>query len=269
MRPIDVNQPLPGPGDVDPRRPYQGFGDIFLVTSDGTSRFDSFQATFDRAMSRHLSVRAVYTLSKSEDDASAFLGTPADPNYPQNSRNLAAERAPSSFDVRHRVALSYIVDLPRGNRWTRGMQIQGITVVRSGQPFTPVLRFDNSNTGNTGGSTAGSDRPNLVADPVLANPTADAWFNTRAFAIPAPYTFGSAGRNSVRGPGYASFDLAVSKRIEAGGRRAVTVGLQVFNLFNRTNFDLPEHFADEPATFGRIFSAKAARQVQLTARVGF
>jgi hypothetical protein len=104
---------------------------------------------------------------------------------------------------------------------------------------------------------------------VLANPTADAWFNTSAFAIPAAYTFGNAGRNSVRGPGYASFDLGVSKRIDAGSRNGVTVGLQVFNLFNRTNFDLPEHFADEPATFGRIFSAKAPRQVQLTARVAF
>ena len=149
------------------------------------------------------------------------------------------------------------------------MEIQGITVVRSGQPFTPVLRFDNSNTGNTGGSTAGSDRPNLIGDPALANPGADAWLNTKAFAIPAQYTFGNAGRNSVRGPGFATFDLAVSKRIEARGRSAVTVGLQVFNLFNQTNFDLPEHFADEPTTFGRIFSAKAPRQVQLTARLGF
>ena len=269
VRPIDVNQPLPGPGDVDPRRPYQGYSDIFLVTSDGTSRFDSFQATFDRAMLHSVSLRAVYTLSKSEDDASAFLGTPADPNYPQNSRNLAAERAPSSFDVRHRMAISYIVDLPRGNRWTRGMQIQGITVVRSGQPFTPTLRFDNSNTGNTGGSTAGSDRPNLVGDPELSSPGADAWFNTKAFAIAAPYSFGNAGRNSVRGPGYASFDLAMSRKIETGGRSGVTVGVQVFNLFNRTNFALPEHFADEPTTFGRVFSAKAPRQVQLTARVAF
>jgi hypothetical protein len=269
VRPVDVNQPLPGPGDVDARRPYPGFSDIFLVESAGRSRFDSLQATFDRAMSHGVSVRAVYTLSKSMDDASAFLGTPADPNYPQNSRDLGAEWAPSSFDVRHRLAFSYILDLPRTNRWTRGMQIQGITVMHSGQPFTPILRFDNSNTGNTGGTTAGSDRPNVVGDPELSNPSADAWFNTKAFAIAAPYTFGNAGRNSLRGPGYASFDLAVSRRVEVRGRTALTVGLQVFNLFDRTNFNLPEHYADEPSTFGRIFSAKAPRQVQLTARLGF
>ena len=269
VQPADVNQPSPGPGDVDARRPYGGFSDIFLVQSSGTSRFDSLQATFDRRMSRGFSIRGVYTLSKSTDDASAFLGTPADPNYPQNSHDLAAERAPSSFDVRHRVALSYIVDLPRTSRWTRGLQIQGITVLHSGQPFTPILRFDNSNTGNTGGTTAGSDRPNRVGDPGIDNPGADAWFSTRAFAIPAPYTFGNAGRNSLRGPGYASFDLAASRRAEVGRRGAVTIGLQVFNLFNRTNFNLPERLADEPSTFGRIFSAKAARQLQLTARLGF
>ena len=73
----------------------------------------------------------------------------------------------------------------------------------------------------------------------------------------------------MRGPGYASFDLGVSKRIDAGGHRAFTVGLQVFNLFNQTNFNLPEHIADQPATFGQIFSAKAPRQLQLNARIAF
>ena len=52
-------------------------------------------------------------------------------------------------------------------------------------------------------------------------------------------------------------------------RSGLTIGLQVFNLFNRTNFDMPEHFVDEPTTFGRIFSAKAPRQVQLVARMAF
>jgi len=202
------------------------------------------------------------------DDTSAFLGTPTDPNFPQNSHDPGAEWGPSSFDVRHRLALSYIVLLPGDNRWTRNMQLQGIAVVRSGMPLTPILRFDNSNTGNSGGSTAGSDRPNVVGDPSLSSPTADEWFNTSAFAVAAPYTFGNAGRNSVRGPAYASFDIALSRDVQSS-RAKMTFALQVFNLFNRTNFDQPEHFVDEPTTFGRIFSAKAPRQVQLVARFGF
>jgi hypothetical protein len=158
--------------------------------------------------------------------------------------------------------------LPGNNRWTRNMQVQGISVLRSGQPFTPVLRFDNSNTGNTGGSTAGSDRPNVSGDPELSSPTADKWFNTAAFSVPAPFTFGNAGRNSVRGPGFATFDVALAKELQSS-RGTVTLALQVFNLFNRTNFDAPEHFVDEPTTFGRVFSAKAPRQLQLVARIGF
>lgn len=269
VEPININQALPGPGDVQGRRPYPQYSDMFLVTSNGASRYDSLQLSFNRPLARSVSVFAAYTLAKSMDDASSFLGTPADTNFPQDSRNLAAEWAPSSYDVRHRLTVAYIVTLPQNNRITRDMQIEGITVAHSGQPFTPILQFDNSNSGNTGGTTAGSDRPNLVGNPDLADPTADEWFNTAAFVVPAKYTFGNAGRNSVRGPAYASFDLAVRKRLAMGTRGGVTISLQAFNLFNRTNFDLPEHYVDNTTTFGKIFSAKAPRQVQLMARFGF
>jgi hypothetical protein len=262
IRGIDLNQPAPGAGDLQSRRPYPSYSNIFFVESAGRSRYDSLQLTVDRGLGNRLSFNTSYTLSKSMDDASSFLGTPTDKNYPQNSRDPRDEWAPSSFDVRHRLAMSFIGMLP----WR--MQVQGIVIARTGQPFTPILRFDNSNTGNAGGSTAGSDRPNLVGDPTLDNPTPDRWFNTSAFVVPAPFTFGNAGRNSVRGPGYATVDVALSKDV-AISTKALTLAIQAFNLFNRTNFDQPEHFVDEPTTFGRIFSAKASRQVQLVARVGF
>ena len=268
IRAIDLNQPVPGPGDVQARRPYPAFSNIFYTQSAGRSQYDSLQLTIDRPLRNRTSLSASYTLSKSMDDASSFLGTPTDKNFPQNSRDPGAEWAPSSFDVRHRLTLSYFVQLPSGNRWTRNLQLQGIAIVRSGQPFTPILRFDNSNTGNDGGSTAGSDRPNAIADPTLETPSPDRWFNTSAFALPAPNTFGNAGRNSVRGPGFATFDVALSKEIPSP-RGALTFALQAFNLFNRANFDQPEHFVDEQTTFGRIFSARAPRQLQIVARFAF
>jgi hypothetical protein len=268
VRPLDLNQPSPGPGDVQLRRPYPAFSNIFFVESAGRSRFDSLQLAFDRPLTRGVSVTAAYTLSRSNDDASAFLGTPSDTNMPQDSRNPGAEWASSSYDVRHRLTLAYIVQLPGSNALTRNTQIQGITILHTGQPFTPILRFDNSNTGNSAGSTAGSDRPNLSGNPQSSNPLPDRWFNTAAFSIPAPFTFGNAGRNSLRGPGFLSFDLAIARQIRTS-RGSITAGLQAFNLFNRANFDIPEHFADEPSTFGRIFSAKAPRQIQLLARFGF
>jgi hypothetical protein len=98
--------------------------------------------------------------------------------------------------VRHRLALTYVVRLPIINRWTRNVEFQGITMVQSGLPFTPLLGFDNSNTGNTG-SQAGSDRPNVVHGWTGLNPTPAEWFDTTAFAVPTQYTFGNAGRNII------------------------------------------------------------------------
>jgi hypothetical protein len=83
------------------------------------------------------------------------------------------------------------------------------------------------------------------------------------------YTFGDAGRSILRGPGFASVDLSRARRILLKGKSALAVEAQVFNLLNTTNFDLPELYADEPATFGRVFFAKAPRQAQLAVRVSF
>ena len=268
VRSRDLNQPRPGPGDVQSRRPYPAYGSIFYVESAGRSTFNSLQVHLARPLAGGVSLWAAYTLSDSKDDGSAFLGTDGDPNFPQDSQNMAAQWGPSGFDARHRFAASFIWQLPSGNVITRNTELRGIVTLQSGQPFTPLLRFDNSNTGNTG-QQSGSDHPNLVGDPEISNPGPDRWFDTSAFAVPARYTFGDAGRNILRGPGYSSVDLALARRVPLGGSRSLWVEAQAFNLLNSVNYDLPELYADEPATFGRIFSAKAPRQVQLALRLSF
>ena len=261
VRSRNINQAPPGPGDVQPRRPDPRYGDVFFAESGANSSFQSFQATWNRSLRNGLSLWAVYTRSKSIDDTSAFLGTKADKNFPQDSRNYAAERGVSSYDMPQRLAVSFSASLPAK------FELRGIAVAQSGQPFTPILRFDNSNSGNTGGQF-GSDRPDLLRDPRLDSPTAERWFDTEAFRIPARYTFGSAGRNVVRGPGYFTVDTSLARRFALRERLSLLLEAQAFNLLNRTNFALPEMFADEPA-FGRIFAAKPARQVQFSARFEF
>jgi hypothetical protein len=268
IRSRDLNQARPAPGDVQHRRPYPEFGSIFYVESAGRSAYEALQVAFTRPLSRSVALSAFYTYSRSKDDASAFLDTAGDKNFPQDSQNMAAQWGRSSFDYPHRFSASFIYQLPSGHAVTRNTELRGIVTIQSGQTFTPILRFDNSNTGNTG-QQSGSDHPNLVGDPVLSNPTANRWFNTAAFEVAAPYTFGNAGRNILRGPSFASVDLSLARRIPLKGRSALSVEAQVFNLLNTTNFDLPELYADEPATFGRIFSAKAPRQAQLAVRVSF
>ncbi|MBI1788404.1 MAG: TonB-dependent receptor [Acidobacteria bacterium] len=264
----DTNQPAPAPGDVQARRPNPAYGGIFFVESGANSSFHSLQASFNRPLARSLSLWTAYTFSKSIDDTSAFLGTKADKNFPQDSRNYAAERGLSSFDVRHRLTLAHTYALPRTHWLTKNVELRGITTLQSGQPFTPILRFDNSNTGNTGGNL-GSDRPNLLRDPALSQRSPDRWFDPRAFAIPARYTFGSAGRNIVRGPGLFAMDLSLARRFPLRENSALAFEAQAFNLLHRANFELPELLADEPTTFGRIFAAKAPRQLQFSLRLTF
>jgi hypothetical protein len=267
VRGIDLNQPPPGPGDIQPRRPYPQYGDIFLISSDSNSSYNSLQATFNRPMGSHMAFWAAYTWAHSIDDQSAFLNTTPDPNFPQNSQDPNAERGNSSFDMRHRLVMTYVVRLPQQYRWTRNTEFHGITTVQSGQPFTPVLGFDNSNTGNTGSQT-GSDRPNVVHSWRLSNPTPNEWFDTSAFVTAPQYTFGDAGRNIIRGPGFASFDLALLRRFAITERCQLTLEAQAFNLFNRANFNLPQAYFNQP-TFGEILSAQAPRQIQFAARFTF
>jgi outer membrane receptor protein involved in Fe transport len=268
IRSRDLNQPRPGPGDIPSRAPYSGFSNIFISETGGNSNYHSLQASVTRPLGGGLSLLAAYTFSKSIDDTSAFLRTGSDPNFPQDSQNYRAERALSSFDTRHRAAIAYMYRLPGRSWWNRNTETRGIITAQTGQPFTPILRFDNSNTGNTGGNF-GSDRPNVVGSPGLSNPSANLWFDTAAFAVPAQYTFGSAGRNIVTGPGFTSIDLSLYRQFRVGEHQTIALEGQLFNTLNHTNLDLPERFADEPGTFGRIFSAKPPRQLQVALRFQF
>jgi hypothetical protein len=268
IRNRNLNQPRPGPGDVQMRRPSPAFGGIFFAESAANSSYQSLQATYNHRWTRSFSIWTIYTWAKSLDNASAFLGNKADKNFPQDSLNYRAERGLSSFDMPHRAVIAHTYNLP-GRHWLlRNTEFRGITALQSGQPFTPILRFDNSNTGNTGG-TFGSDRPNILGDPQLDSRTPERWFNTNSFSVAPRYSFGSSGRNVVRGPAFASLDLSLARRIPVRERTQIQVEAQAFNILNRANFSQPELFADEPANFGRIFAARSPRQLQFTMRLTF
>lgn len=262
IRSRDINQAQPGSTDLTSRRPAPAYGGIIFVESAGNSKYQSLQASLDRRFSQRLSLLAAYTWSKSIDDTSAFLSTKADKNFPQNSYDFRSERAPSSYDLTQRVSASLVVQLPAK------LEFRAITALQGGMPFTPILRFDNSNTGNTGGNF-GSDRPNVAGDPHLDNRNPDRWFKTSALVIPPRYTFGNAGRNILRGPAYVTLDAALARRFHLTERLSMTIEAQAFNLTNRTNFDLPERYVDDPLNFGKIFSAKPPRLAQFALRFNF
>ena len=279
-RTVNFNQPVPAAGAVQARRPYPVYGAMNTVMSVGESRYDGLEARLEKRFSHGHSFLASYTFSNSKDHASGSGGT-ADSGIPQNSRDLEAEWGQAVFDVRHRFVFSAIYELPFGPgrrflsdapsfaaRLLEGWQANAILTLQGGQPFTPVLAIDNSNTGQF------QDRPNLIGDPYAtsaacpATRTANCWVNPAAFAAAAPLTFGNAGRNSLRGPGTKNVDFSLVKNTPFGGGRRLQFRAEFFNLFNFINYDNPNRTALTP-NFGRIFSAGPPRQVQLGLRLIF
>ena len=267
----DINQPPPTPAQYY-QRPVAAFADINLMESNRNSIYHSLQARFEQRLNFGLSLLASYTFAKSIDNGSSFFSSAGDPNFPQDSYNLRAERGLSNFDVRQRFVASYAYDLPFGkaSRWLKGWQTFGILQFQTGQPFTVSLLpdFDNSNTGIDSLGFGANDRPNIAGNPRLSNPTANAWFNTSAFAIPPYGTFGDSGRNTVEGPGMATVDLSLVKNTTIRERATVQFRLETFNVLNHTNFGLPDNFIGSP-TFGQILSAGNPRRLQLALKFLF
>ena len=282
IRGRDINQadasPVPAPFNL---RPNPRFADIIAVESQARSRYDSLQIQFNQRSRSGLSVLSSYTLGESQDDASGFFTSAGDPNFPQNSNDPEAEYGRSGFDVRHRLSLSFAYELPFGvgrpfatSGWREqafgDWQVAGIVTLQSGRPFTVLLlpEFDNSNTGRAALGFGNNDRPNLVGDPTLSDPSAAAWFAADAFALPPFGSFGDAGRNILEGPGFKNMNLALHKLVRLTSDTRVQVRIEIFNLFNHVNLDLPDSFLGSP-TFGRILSASSARRVQLGLKLLF
>src|SRR5215470_14927419 len=197
----DLNQALPGPAATrQQRRPFNAefpqFSFINYLEASADSNYNALQLTIKQRVVRGLNLYGTYTWSKSIDDASngIYSGTRGIA-YPQDGYNLQAERAVSSFDLRHRATvnvtyeLSFLPNLfdslPR--RLAEGWQLSGIYTAQSGLPITPFLSVDSSGTGEL------NDRPNLVGDPNVGPRQPNEWFNKSAFATPTPGTFGNSG----------------------------------------------------------------------------
>jgi hypothetical protein len=275
----DINQPQPGvlpPGLPFVPRPDPRFDDIDLLESRANSNYNALQVRFQQRLTHGFSTLTSYTWSKSLDDASNFFTSAGDPNFPQNSYNVAAERGRSNFDVAHRLSVSYSYLFPsrkdKGALSTllNGWETLGIVTLQSGRPFTVALlsEIDNSGTGRSILGFGANDRPNLVGNPELSNQTTLQWFNTAAFAFPAPGTFGNAGRNILDGPGFQNVNASLLKNTKLTERVNVQFRAEAFNLFNHPNFNLPDNFLGSP-TFGRITSARDPRHIQFGLKLLF
>ncbi len=252
------NIPTPGPGAIAARRPNPNLSALQIIHWGGYSFYHALSLKLEKRLSNRLSANVNYAWSKSIDVASSPGPTFSETNFPQDVRFRQAEKALSSFNHTHRLALSFNYDLPGG------ISILGFGTFQSGAPFTVNIPSDNANIG-----TGPSQRPDVLRNPNIQNQTPEHWFDTTAFATPRPFTFGNAGRNIVFGDGLTNIDLSAVKQFKLRERFTLQLRGEFFNAFNNTNFaDSPGRIAFTPS-FGRYFAAENPRQIQTALKLLF
>ena len=249
---------------------------FLFESSEGSSILHQGTLRIRKRLQHGLSLGGTYTYSKSIDDASSIGGGAA--VVAQNDLDINAERGLSSFDQRQRFVADYLYDLPFGKdkKWLTGngvaqtifggFALSGNVTLASGLPFSP--RFFGTATDLSRGVT-GATRPDIVPGQSiqLANPTIQDWFNTAAFVAPAG-VFGTAGRNTIIGPGTVSFNMSVAKTIQVKEMQSMELRISATNVFNNANFTSIDATVGS-RTFGQVIAAGAMRKAQLTARYRF
>jgi hypothetical protein len=283
----NYNQAVPnnaaGSLSIQARRPIPEYSDITYVFNAGKSRYNALQTKIEWRL-RDVTLLSSLTLSKAKDNGAQSLEN-QNGNFPgpQDFNNFAAEYGTGSYDQPYNSTTSFVWSLPfgRGRRWggnagpaldavIGGWQISGINSVSSGEPVTftysPAASFQVSGI-QQDFRGANNYRPNVTCDPYASSPSIAGWFNRDCVVIPTDPSqpFGNAGRNTVRGPNFWTFDVAAVKRVAMAGSSALEFRLEAFNLFNRTNFAAPNGNRSA-AGFGTITAAYDPRQVQLGAK---
>jgi hypothetical protein len=265
------------------RRRNPNFGTIRKILQGFRSEYNGVSVGVLKRRSHGLELQASYTHGNSQDNRS---GTGGRQEYRTGQArafdpyNFDRDWGRSDYDIRHNLVVNFSYDLPLGAlRVGQGWQMNVIGTFASGVPFSPIIPGDadrDATTDNVG-------RPNVVpgvSDVPQGGRGPNQWFNPAAFAFPGFGVRGNAGRNILEGPRLALLDLSMVKTQKLAGRVRAQLRVEVFNLLNRANFDIPFNDADGAAVFndagqllptaGRIFNTITdAREAQLAIRLMF
>ena len=267
--PFNISTVL-GPTQVLPYPQMQyGFNEIQSI---GHMSYDAFQAQYTKRYSAGLSVVTAFTWSKNINVGCADYWEGCNIQDPYQMRT---NRSVDDVDVPLIFTFSSVYELPLGKgkafgnsgpeaKVLGGWQVNGILATRNGQPYTPHINFDNAN------ANGGSERPN-VSGSTSGPKSLNEYFNTSAFSLPAKYTYGNAGRNSLRGPGYTDVDFSLFRNFKFLERFNAQFRAEAFNLFNHPNFANPDSTLED-ANFGKITSingSSAPREYQFAGTFTF
>ena len=242
----------------------------------GYSRFESLSVNVRKRLQKGVSLQATYQYGHSIDNASSIGGTTT--TVAQNDKDLNAEEGNSSFDVRHRVTGTWVLELPfgpnrmyftKGGFWSKaldGFSVSGDYTFATGTYYTPryVATVAETNTGSNN-----SLRPDRnFAVPITGADRITQWFNPAAFTAPASGLFGTASRGSIEGPGTVGIDAALSRTVSFGDTRSLEVRASANNVFNTVQYSGIDTSLTSP-TFGQVTSTASQRTLTVLARYRF
>ncbi|HEV2232943.1 MAG TPA: carboxypeptidase regulatory-like domain-containing protein [Terriglobia bacterium] len=220
--------------------------------SEGVSSYNALLLDFTHRFSRGLSVRGVYTWSKTLDDGDSLNATAAAnaPGLVMNPFNIISDWGLATFDVRNVAVINASYELPLGQGksllnglrgWrdalVGGWSMNGVQTLQSGFPFTPQLSFNPSNNGDTRNPVRPSLNPAFTGPVILGSP--NRYFNPNAFIVPRNGTYGNVGRDTFIGPGLATLDFSLLKKTRVTEKLALQFRAEFFNLLNHANFNSP------------------------------
>ena len=255
--------PFPYNAPADPR-----FAAVTQLNTGANSHYNGLQTTVEKRIGHGLQVQGNYTWSHCIDTVSngGFLPFAAGGILSPIPGNLARDRGPCDYDVRHNFTANYVYDLPvklhgRMGRVLDGWQVSGSVFRRSGLPFS-VLSAPYSANGNGIVNGSGAQFATVVPgvplyehDPIpgVTQPGTIQWLNPDAFVSSvdpstgacvggdsaATCQFGNLGRNALRGPDFTWSDFYITKWFTLNERLKLRIDGQFFNVFNHPNFGLP------------------------------
>jgi hypothetical protein len=274
-----INNPTPGPGLLQPRRPHktisflpgtvippsnflppgltiaslvQPISTVNLLENSARSWYNAGWADVRHRFSHGLTFLTSVTWAKSITNAPDFRSPMDESAIPQNDYDLDAEKG-LACDV----------------RLTSHWQLATVYQAQTGMPFTISVYGDTANAGTTLGENP--IRANYTGQPVSPSGThtSEEWFNTAAFVAPPAYTFGNLGRNTVTGPAMHIADIAFSRDFRLRESLHLQLRAEAFNALNQTNYGTPNRFVNEPQ-FGTITMAMhPGREAQFSGRLTF
>ena len=241
----------------------------------GTASYHALNVSLLKRASRGLMFKTNYSWGKVLDLNSAILAVSGENEPPSTYSPVYRHlnKGVAAYSIEHQFNTNFSYQLPLGsgqrfgsgasgwlNQLIGGWQWNGIVNAQTGFPITPMVGFNSSGTGNNTVLDVPDGNPNFKGSVISGTP--EHWFDPRAYTMPVAGTFGNAGRSSIRGPALFNVDTSLFKRIPI--REGVTLQFraEAFNVFNHTNFGLPNQVVFQGNTSNYSYSSSAGEITQ-------